>query len=98
MKKDEVMEMLGTYKGTANFVSITSGNEIANQIVTNFENGTTLTSYGTLVGAMINGKLYLTSAHCFSKTTSKYVGEWCGLSKNERINGIANGTIQLIEG
>ena len=97
IEKDAIMDMLGTYKGTDNLVSLSSGKPINNQIVTKFENGTTFTSYGTLIGAKINGKLYLTSAHCFSKTTNKYTCQWCGLSKEERLCGIANGTIQMIE-
>ena len=89
--------MLGNYKATTNLISKTSGKGIANQIITQFENGETLTSYGVLVGVMINGKVYLTPKHCFSATTSKYVGQWCGLTKDERLWGLNNGTIELIE-
>ena len=95
--KEALTDMLGTYKGTDNLVSLSSGNAVSNQIITKFENGTTFTSYGTLIGAKIKGKIYLTSAHCFSKTTNKYTCQWCGLSKEERLCGIANGTIQMIE-
>lgn len=96
IKKEEVMSMLGDYKGTENLVSKTSGNNVNNQIVTKFENGSTLTSYGTLVGVKVNGMLYLTPAHAFSKTTNKYVTQWCGLTKQERLSKIENCEIYMI--
>ena len=97
MNKDEVVKMLGNYKGSNNLVSSSSGREVANQEVIKFENGTIFNSYGTFIGAMIGNKLYLTEKHCCSATTSKYVGEWCGLSKSERLKGIQNGTIVMVD-
>ena len=68
-----------------------------NQVVVRYENGNTFLSYGTLIGAQVAGRLYLTWYHDYSRTTSKYTKQWCGLSLEERRKGLKDGSIIEIE-
>ena len=65
-----------------------SGVYVANQYDLVFENGIGFQSYGTLIAFRMNGYLYLTDYHDYSKTTSKYCTEWTGFSTKERRAGL----------
>ena len=74
-----------------------SGDAVRNQVEIVFENGTAFQSYGTFIGAKINGQLYLTENHTYSTTTSKWCGVWCGYDSKERKQGLKNGKFILLE-
>ena len=45
----------------------------------------------------MNGYLYLTDSHDYSKTTSKYATEWTGYTTKERRAGLESGKFIFIE-
>ncbi len=67
-----------------------------NQFRIKYKKGEVFQSYETLIGAKINGTLYLSNAHTHSKTTSKHTTLWCGLDRKEREKGLQNNEITLI--
>ena len=96
IKLSDVKAILRTIERVENMKS-TRGNLVPNQFLLTCENGEVFQSYNTFIGAKINGKLYLTSSHAYSVTTSKYCGLWCGMNTAERRKGIANGSIIFIK-
>lgn len=55
-----------------------------------------LQSYDVIVAAYIDNVLHLDDDYQnYSRTTSKHIAQWTGLSSNDRQKGIANGTIKL---
>ena len=89
MTKQQINQALGTF--------VSMDNIQKNQVIMKHENGTAFYSYGTFIGAMTGGKLYLTSDHEHSKTTSKYCGQWCGHNLQERRAMLQDGRAVLID-
>ena len=90
MTKQQINQALGAF--------VSMDNIQKNQVVMKHENGTAFYSYGTFIGARTDGKLYLTSDHEYSKTTSKYATEWTGYTTKERREGLESGMfIQIVE-
>ena len=68
----------------------------ANSCEISTEKGTFLQSYNVVVAGYINGVLHLDKEyHNYSKTTSKHITQWTGLSSAERTKGIKDGSILL---
>ncbi len=68
----------------------------ANQCEISAEKGTFLQSYKVIVAAYINGCLHLDKTYYkYSKTTSKHISQFTGLSSKERAKGIKEGSILL---
>lgn len=68
----------------------------ANNCEIRTDKGTFLQSYKVIVAGYINGTLHLDQKyHNYSKTTSKHITQWTGLSSKERTKGIKEGTILL---
>ena len=97
ISQTQALEMLGLFRNIENATSSHSDRAIPNQFILHYENGEIFQSYSSVCGIRLrNGDLYLSNAHDYSVTTSKYVGRWCGLNTKERREGLKNGTITLI--
>ena len=93
-----LMRQLGAIRRTQNLTSPRSGRNVPNQFDLVCENGIAFQSYGTLIAVRMNGYLYLTDYHDYSKTTSKYATEWTGWNTAERRKGLKDGKfIRIIE-
>lgn len=96
--RNELMAKLGNFKSVENAPSRNGYNSAPNQFILTFENGEVFQSYKSLIGAKINGILYLTRYHDYSNTTSRFCGAWCGHNCKERRKGISDETITFVEG
>lgn len=98
IKRSTLMNKLGAVMSIRNLVSPRSWRPIANQFDAAHTNGTSFQSYETLIAVRLNGQLYLTDAHDYSKTTSKYATEWTGFNTAERRKGLEEGRfIRIVE-
>ena len=97
IKKSTLLHQLGAVKSIRNLVSPRSYRPVANQFDAVHTNGISFQSYKTLIAVRMNGQLYLTDAHDYSKTTSKYATEWTGRTTKERREGLESGKFILIE-
>ena len=96
--KSLLLRQLGAPRKVQNLQSPRSGRDVPNQFDLVCENGIAFQSYGTLIAVRMNGYLYLTDYHDYSKTTSKYATEWTGWNTAERRNGIKTGKfIRIVE-
>ena len=93
----DLMHELGAFVRVENAPSRNGYGKAPNQFIIRYEHGTIFQSYETLIGARINGHLYLTSAHDYSNTTSGHCGRWCGYNTKERRERLADGRITYIE-
>ena len=99
IKKSLLLHQLGSVKSVRNLVSPRSYRPVANQFDAVHTNGISFQSYETLIAVRMNGFLYLTDAHDYSKTTSKYATEWTGYTTAERRKGLESGRfIRIVEG
>lgn len=96
INKSEVLNKLGNFVRVKNLESPRTGRAVANQFEIVYENGRVFQSYNTLIGVRTGGNLYLTSAHEYSTTTSKYCTEWCGFNLKERRDGLKSGRFYQI--
>ena len=94
IKKSLLFHQLGTFVRVQNLSSPRSWNPVPNQYDIEYENGIVFQSYGSLIAVRMNGYLYLTASHDYSKTTSKYATEWTGRTTAERRSGDSAGTSQ----
>ena len=93
-----LLRQLGTIRKTQNLQSPRSGRDVPNQFDLVCENGIAFQSYGSLIAVRMNGYLYLTDYHDYSKTTSKYATSWTGYSTKERRAGLESGRfIHIVE-
>lgn len=98
IKKSLLLRQLGNVKKIQNLCSPRSYCPVANQYDIEHENGIAFQSYNSLIAVRMNGYLYLTGDHDYSKTTSKYATEWTGFSTKERREGLKSGKfITIIE-
>ena len=97
IKKSLLLRQLGGIRKVQNLSSPRSYRPVANQYDLIHENGIAFQSYGSLIAVRMNGYLYLTDAHDYSKTTSKYATEWTGFSTKERREGLKSGKFIAIE-
>ena len=98
IKKSLLLHQLGTIRRVLNLSSPRSGRGIPNQYDLVCENGIAFQSYNSLIAVRMNGYLYLTADHDYSKTTSKYCTEWTGFSTKERRAGLESGKfIAIVE-
>ena len=93
----QLRKELGKYLGVTNAPSRNGRNTAPNQFIFHYANGEVFQSYDSICGVMLDGdRLYLGKDHDLSVTTNRFVGHWCGFSKQERLKGIANGTFGVI--
>ena len=97
IKKSLLLRQLGAIRKVQNLSSPRTYRPVANQYDLIHENGIAFQSSGSLIAVRMNGYLYLTAAHDYSKTTSKYVTEWTGFSTKERRAGLESGKFIFIE-
>lgn len=98
ISRNELTSLLGNFRSVENAPSRNGENTAPNQFIIHFEHGEVFQSYRSLIGARINGRLYLTDRHDYSVTTGRFCGAWCGLNAKERRKGLADGTITMVEG
>lgn len=94
--RTELRDKLGNFIRVEGIESPRSYENVRNQYEVIFENGNIFQSYDTLIGARVNGKLYLTDDHNYSTTTAKYCRVWCGYDTKERQERLADGRIGKI--
>lgn len=86
----EAMENLGTfqkcYKG-----------DKAGEIIIEFQHGTVLQPYTTIVAARCKGELYIFPQHDCSNTTNSSVKNFTGYSVAERRKAIEDGTMVYVD-
>jgi hypothetical protein len=93
-----LLRQLGAIRKVQNLQSARSGRDVPNQYDLVCENGIAFQSYGTLIAVRMNGYLYLTDYHDYSKTTSKYCTGWTGWNTSERRRGLESGKfIRIVE-
>jgi hypothetical protein len=98
ISKSLLLRQLGAIRKVQNLQSPRSGRDVPNQYDLICENGIAFQSYDTLIAVRMNGYLYLTDYHDYSKTTSKYCTEWTGFSTDERRKGLKSGRfISIVE-
>jgi hypothetical protein len=97
IKKSLLLHQLGAIRKVQNLASPRSGRDVPNQYDLIHENGIAFQSYGSLIAVRMNGYLYLTNKHDWSKTTSKYATSWTGFSTKERRAGLESGKFIFIE-
>lgn len=91
INKEKVFEKLGKYVNVCNLPSqYIDTKPTLNVFVVMFENGTLYQEGDNVVGADINGTLYLSDHH---KDHNAYCKRWCNLNASERTKGLENGTI-----
>ena len=91
IKKSLLLRQLGAVVNITNLPSPRSSCSVRNQFQILYENGVAFQSYETLIAVKMGGVLYLTDAHDYSKTTSKYATEWTGYNTAERRAGLESG-------
>lgn len=93
-----LLRQLGAIRNVQNLSSPRSYRPVANQYDLVCENGIAFQSYGSLIAVRMNGYLYLTDYHDYSKTTSKYATEWTGFDTKTRREGLESGKfIRIVE-
>ena len=98
ISKSLLYRQLGAVRKVANLSSPRSWRPVANQYDLIHENGIAFQSYGTLIAVRMNGYLYLTDYHDYSRTTSKYATAWTGFNTAERRAGLESGKfIRIVE-
>ena len=97
ISKSLLLRQLGAIRKVQNLSSPRSGRDVPNQYDLIHENGIAFQSYGSLIAVHMNGCLYFTADHDYSKTTSKYATEWTGFSTKERRAGLKSGKFIFIE-
>ena len=91
-----LLRQLGPVRNVRNLSSPRSWRPVANQYDLVHDNGIAFQSYSSLIAVRMNGQLYLTDYHDYSKTTSKYATEWTGFNTAERRKGLQSGKFILI--
>jgi hypothetical protein len=86
----QAMENLGTFK------KCYKGDK-ASEIIIEFENGTVLQSYTTIVAARCKGKLYIFPQHDCSNVTNSSVKAFTGYSVADRRKMIENGECVYVD-
>lgn len=92
----KLSKKLGTFVRVENGVARCGYGEAPNQFILTFEGGEVFQSYNAFIGAKVDGNLYLSKNHGYSRTTSRHCKAWCGLTKQERERGLRNGQITLV--
>lgn len=97
IKKSLLLRQLGAIRKVQNLTSPRSYRDVPNQYDLIHENGIAFQSYSSLIAVRMNGYLYLTNKHDWSKTTSKYATSWTGFDTKERRAGLESGKFIFIE-
>ena len=82
MKRDKITKSLKGFKGTESLSN--------NQVVVTFDNAVIFESYGTLIAIKKDSKLYVTEDYDYSRTTSKYLNQFCGWTSKEVTKELEN--------
>ena len=96
MKIKELLNTLGEFEGVSNIQS-NNGNNVPNQFILNFERGTVFQSYGSIIAISTKGNTYLTQAHDYSVTTSKYRNLFLNDDSKGVKEGLKGGSYILLE-
>ena len=96
MKTQDILNTLGAFERVSNITS-TNGNDVPNQFMIFFENGTVFQSYKSTIAIKTQGKTYLTQAHDYSVTTSKYRNLFLNDDSKGVKEGLKGGSYILLE-
>ena len=85
MKASTIKKQLGNFRRVKNMMS-NGGNDVPNQFILYFENGTVFQSYNSIIAIRFNydvkyglsGKIVLSEDWDYSMTTSKYRNDFLG--------------------
>lgn len=94
---DDFMALLGNFVSVENAPSRNGYNTAPNQFIITFENGKVLQSYKSFVAAKVNGRKYVTHKHDYSATTSRFVKEFLGMNKAERLKALDCEEITMVD-
>ena len=97
IKIEDFNKMLGGFVSVENAPSRNGYNTAPNQFIITFENGRVLQSYKSLVAAKVNGERFVTTSHDYSVTTSRFVKDFLGLNKEERLKALECEELTMIE-
>lgn len=92
MKLETLLKRAGAFQKVQN---IANG---PNQITIRCEKGTIFQSYDSIIAVRLrtDDKLYLTDKYDYSRTTSKYLNEFCGYTAGEIKKEIAEGNKDIV--
>ena len=88
MKVETILKRVGAFQQVQNIAP--------NQLTIRCEKGTIFQSYDSIIAFRTNGKLYLTDKYDYSRTTSKYLNEFCGYTAGEIKKEIAKGNKDIV--
>lgn len=90
MKQQTIMKRLKGFRSSVSLSSPATGNAVANQTKVIFDNGVLFQSYNSVIAIKKDGKLYVTEDYDYSKTTSKYLNQFCGYTAKEITKELEN--------
>jgi len=94
MKLSTLSKRLKGFPKVKNMESI-NGNDVPNQFIIEFDNGTIFQSYSSIIAIQINGETYLTSKWEYSMTTMKYCKMFLGTNAKETRQLIKSGSYKI---
>lgn len=97
IKLDNFKKILGGFVSVENAPSRNGYNTAPNQFIITFENGRVLQSYKSLVAAKVNGEKYVTYDHDYSATTNRFVKDFLGMNKEQRVKALECEELTMIE-
>lgn len=97
IKIDDFKKMLGEFVAVDNALSRNGYNTAPNQFIITFENGRVLQSYQSLVAAKVNGERFVTTSHDYSQTTNRFVKDFWGMNKAQRLKALECEELTMIE-
>lgn len=83
MKTTTILKRLKGIPNVENLTSPRSYEPVKNQFIIKMDNGTVFQSYDSTIAIEIDGKIYVTKDYNYSRTTSKYLNQFCGYTAKE---------------
>lgn len=97
MKLSTLKNRLKGFSHARNMVS-NGGNDVPNQIIIHFQNGSLFKSYGSIIAIKYNNKVYLTDHWDYSTTTGRYRNDFLNEGIAETRNKIDSGEYKRVSG
>lgn len=98
MKLETILKRVGSFSKAEALRSTRTGSAVANQVVIRCEKGVIFQSYDSIIAVRLrtDDKLYLTDKYDYSRTTSKYLNEFCGYTAGEIKKELEKGNKDIV--
>jgi len=96
MKESTILKRMKGFGNVSNMTS-SKGNDVPNQFIIYFDNGSIFKSYNSIIAVKHKGVVYLGSNWEYSATTGKYRGQFLGEGVADTRVKIKNGTYKLLK-